>query len=314
MPGERQQLMNVTLLGPQRVATAARAAVRELLPDGPIAAVNAGWEERECDDVELGEVLGGRMRNLGLHRRWREVHDGDHEYSVAERRLDDLLDELQALYVLRLQHAMAAIDAVRRRRELPSVQQEALDDSIAAVRALDEWHLRAVRETRAEFRAVFRPEERPVIAQHRAEIESIMSECGGLIVAGGHVGVLLRTLRVFALDKIMKPPLIAWSAGAMALAERVILYHDMAPQGPGHAESYAEGLGTYKGVLPFPHAKRRLRLSDDDHVGLMARRFAPWKCLLLADGVRVDLVDDAPLPVGARTMDPVGGIATAEAT
>ena len=135
-----------------------------------------------------------------------------------------------------------------------------------------------------------------------------MDECGGVVVAGGHVGVLLRTMRVFALDKILKTPLIAWSAGAMALAERVILYHDMAPQGPGDAEVYAEGLGAYRGVLPFPHAKRRLRLSDDDHVGLMARRFEPWRCLLLADGVRVDLVDGAPLPAGARTMDPAGGI------
>ena len=305
--------MNVTLLGPQRIATAARATVREILPDGPVAAVNAGWQERESDDAELGDVLGGRMRNLELHRRWRDVHERDHEYSVAERRLDDLLDELQALYVVRLQHAMAAIESVRRRRELPSVQEEALTDAIASVQALDAWHLRAVRETRGEFRAAFRPGERGPIAEHRAELKSIMDECGGLVVAGGHVGVLLRTMRVFALDKIIKTPLIAWSAGAMALAERVILYHDMAPQGPGDAEVYAEGLGAYTGVLPFPHAKRRLRLSDDDHVGLMARRFAPWQCLLLADGVRVDLVDGAPLPAGARTMDPAGGVTTVDA-
>ena len=302
--------MNVTLLGPQRVATTARATVRELLPDGPIAAVNAGWEERESEDAELDEVLGGRMRNLGLHRRWRDVHDRDHEYATAERRLDDVLDELQALYVLRLQHAMAAIGALRRRRELPAVQAEALTDAIGALQALDTWHLTAVRDTRAEFRAAFRPGERVVIAAHRAEVATILDQCAGLVVAGGHVGVLLRTLRVFALDKIVKAPVIAWSAGAMALAERVILYHDTAPQGPGDAEVYAEGLGTFRGVLPFPHAKRRLRLSDDDHVGLMARRFAPWTCLLLADGVRVDLVDDAPLPAGVRTMDPAGGIAT----
>jgi hypothetical protein len=99
----------------------------------------------------------------------------------------------------------------------------------------------------------------------------------------------------------------------MALAERVVLFHDMAPQGPGHAEVWAEGLGVYRGVLPFPHAKRRLRLSDDEHVGLMARRFAPWTCLLLADGARVDLADGAPLPAGARRLDPAGGITTVDA-
>lgn len=305
--------MNVTLLGPQRIATTARATVREIMPDGPIAAVNSGWQEREADDAELDEVLGGRMRNLGLHRRWREVLDRDHEYAAAERRLDDLLDELQALYVVRLQHAMAAIDSLRRRREVPAVQEEALTDALVAVQSLDEWHLRAVRETRAEFRAAFRPGERPVIIDHRAEVAQIVQECAGLVMAGGHVGVLLRTLRVFDLDRLVKPPLIAWSAGAMALAERVILFHDMAPNGPGQPEVYSEGLGAYRGVLPFPHARRRLRLSDDDHLGLMARRFAPRACLLLADGVRVDLVDDAPLPVGARTLDPTGGIATVDA-
>ena len=56
--------MNVTLLGPQRRTVAARAAVRELMPDGPIATINAGWQERESETAELDDVLGGRMRNL----------------------------------------------------------------------------------------------------------------------------------------------------------------------------------------------------------------------------------------------------------
>ena len=303
----------MTLLGPQRIATTARATVREIMPDGPIAAVNSGWQERESDDAELDDVLGGRMRNLDLHKRWREIHDRDPEYAAAERRLDDLLDELQALYVVRLQHAMAAIESVRRRREVPAVQEEALADAVASVQSLDQWHLRAVRETRAEFRAAFRPGERPAVAEQRAEVAMIVQDCAGIVLAGGHVGVLLRTLRVFDLDRLLKAPLIAWSAGAMALAEQVILYHDTAPQGPGQAEVYAEGLAAYRGVLPFPHARRRLRLSDGGHLGLMARRFAPRTCLLLADGVRVDLVDEAPLPIGARTLDPAGGIATVDA-
>ena len=305
--------MNVTLLGPQRIATTARATVREIMPDGPIAAVNSGWQERESDDAELDDVLGGRMRNLDLHKRWREIHDRDPEYAAAERRLEDLLDEIQALYVVRLQHAMAAIESVRRRREVPAVQEEALADAVASVQSLDQWHLRAVRETRAEFRAAFRPGERPAIADHRAEVAMIVQDCAGIVLAGGHVGVLLRTLRVFDLDRVLKAPLIAWSAGAMALAEQVILYHDTAPQGPGQAEVYAEGLAAYRGILPFPHARRRLRLSDEGHLGLMARRFAPRTCLLLADGVRVNLVDEAPLPIGARTLDPAGGIATVDA-
>ena len=189
-----------------------------------------------------------------------------------------------------------------------------MQSAIQAVQALDAWHLRAVRETRSEFRTAMKPRERQIIAEHRAEVSAMVDDCAGFVFTGGHVGVLLRTLRVFDIERLVKPPVIAWSAGAMTLADRVILYHDMTAHGPGHAEAYAEGLGVYHGVLPFPHAKRRLRLNDDDHIGLMARRFAPSTCLLLADGQRVDLVDDAPLPPGSRTMDPTGGIATVEST
>lgn len=40
------------------------------MPDGAIATINAGWQERESDSVELADVLGGRMTNLQLYRRW----------------------------------------------------------------------------------------------------------------------------------------------------------------------------------------------------------------------------------------------------
>jgi hypothetical protein len=54
-------------------------------------------------------------------------------------------------------------------------------------------------------------------------------------------------------------------------------------------------------------------MSDDAHLGLIARRFAPLSCLLLGDGERVDLVEGEPLPAGARTLDPEGGVALVEA-
>ncbi|MET1006188.1 MAG: hypothetical protein ABWX96_11590, partial [Propionibacteriaceae bacterium] len=83
--------MDVTLLGPQRKVAAARAAVAELMPEGRIATINAGWQERETDSAELSDVLGGRMLNLELYRRWQQVTATDEEYAVAERRLTVLL-------------------------------------------------------------------------------------------------------------------------------------------------------------------------------------------------------------------------------
>src|SRR5580765_8065545 len=55
----------VTLLGPQRRPTLDRV-VQSLGIDGPIAAVNAGWQDREADDGELLSLLGGRGVNLRL--------------------------------------------------------------------------------------------------------------------------------------------------------------------------------------------------------------------------------------------------------
>ena len=53
--------MDIALLGPQRRAAGARAAVAELIPASPVATINAGWRDQETDTTELNAVLGGRM-------------------------------------------------------------------------------------------------------------------------------------------------------------------------------------------------------------------------------------------------------------
>jgi len=294
--------MEITLLGPQRKAAAARAAVAELMPDGPVATVNGGWQEREADSAELNEALGGRMSNLELYRRWSEVIASDAEYARAERHLDVVLDELQGTYAVRLQHGMAALEAVSRRDAGPELRQEATEDALQGIRTLDLWHLRMVGEARADFYDTVGLGGRDSIARHRAEIARLVDSSAGMVFAGGHVAVLLHLLHIFGLARLLKPPLVAWSAGAMALADRVVLFHDHGPVGRRHPEVYAHGLSVYPRVLPFPHARRRLRLDDPGQLGILARRFAPRTCLLLADGERVTVRDDAPLPGGVRTL------------
>jgi peptidase E len=119
------------------------------------------------------------------------------------------------------------------------------------------------------------------------------------VVTGGHVGVLLHLLHVFGLAEMIRPPLIAWSAGAMALSPRVVLFGDHAPYGHRDAEFHAAGLGLYDHGVPFPHARRRLLLTDPARQELLAARLAPYSGLLLDDGVRLDLVDHAGLPADA---------------
>ena len=50
------------------------------------------------------------------------------------------------------------------------------------------------------------------------------------------MGVLAHTLHLFDVAATATSPVIAWSAGAMALTDRIVLFHDRSPQGPGHPE------------------------------------------------------------------------------
>lgn len=84
-------------------------------------------------------------------------------------------------------------------------------------------------------------------------------------------------------------PIIAWSAGAMALSDRIILFHDRPAQGRGDAELLHRGLGLLPGVAPLPHARSRLLLDDPARVALFARRFAPAACVALDERCGVTL-------------------------
>ena len=89
--------MRTILLGPQRRPTL-EGVVRSLFPApdlaGPMAAITAGWQEREPDDALLADLLEGQAANLALYRRWLDVQDRDPEYRAEEQRLAGVLAEL----------------------------------------------------------------------------------------------------------------------------------------------------------------------------------------------------------------------------
>ena len=184
---------------------------------------------------------------------------------------------------------------------------------VAAVRALDAAHLAQVNQVRREFFARLQPHDRPVIAAHRAEVADLLGSAGALIVAGGHVGVLAEVLHLFNVAAVLRSPVIAWSAGAMALADRIVLFGDRSPQGPGHAEVYGSGLGITRDLVLLPHARARLLLDNALRMSVFAQRFAPARCVLLESGSRVELSGDgAGPPPGARIVAEDGHVTTVE--
>ena len=301
--------MRVTLLGPQRAPTVDRV-VRELEPEGPIATITAGWRERESEDAELDGLLGSRSINLGLFRRWLHVLAEDAEFRDAGLRLRETLDEVQALYLIRLQNALDAVQALQhgghsRRRD------DEISDAISAVRALDERHVALVGDIYAEFNDTWRPHERQLIAGHRQEIAQIVGAAVALVMTGGHVGVLSSVLRLFDVVSDLHSPMIAWSAGAMALTDRIVLFHDRTPQGPTPAEVLAPGTGLIGGIVALPHARTRLLIDDVDRMAVFARRFAPSRCVVLEPDTRFTFDDS--LPGGVRVVGEDGRIHTLEA-
>jgi hypothetical protein len=304
--------MRVTLLGPQRRPTLDTVAA-SLYPQGPIATITAGWRERESDDAEMSKLLGSRDVNLGLYRRWLDVTERDPLFAAGERRLAELLDEAADSYLLRLDHALQAVYAVQRRSGNDRLRAGVLDEAIGAVRELDAAHLRRVGDIRGEFYAELPPHRRPVIAEHRAEVAALLGDAAAVVVAGGHVGVLADVLHLFNVAASLRSPVIAWSAGAMALAERIVLFHDRSAHGPGHPEVYASGLSVLRGVVPLPHARARLLLDDAPRMSVFARRFAPARCVLLENGTRIDTDTGGGWPRGIRVLGPDGHVTTGEA-
>jgi len=308
--------VRVVLLGPQRRPTL-DGVVRSLgllepaAPGQRFATVTAGWREREPDDGELVSLLGGSAGhhsaghhgavNLGLYRRGMDVAERDPVFAAGWDELRRTLAGLQEVYLLRLDYALRAVYAVQRQAGSGS---EAVEDAVAAVRALDEAHLRRVNGARGEFYARLEPHARPVIAAHRDEVAAVLRDAGALVVAGGHVGVLADVLHLFNVAAALNGGslVIAWSAGAMALTDRIVLFHDRAPQGPGHPEVYGSGLSLLRDVVLLPHARARLLLDDTPRMAVLARRFAPARCVPLEAGNRIDVYDGA-WPTGLRVIE-----------
>src|SRR5690606_32495130 len=151
----------------------------------------------------------------------------------------------------------------------------ARDRAIGDLRRIDAEHVERLDELNAAFVQRWRPHERDVVAAHRDVLGAILDSADALAIAGGHVAVLLATAHMFTLRVPTDRPVIAWSAGAMLLAERVVLFHDRTPVGPSDQEVYGRGLAVVPGVIALPHARRRLLVGDRERMALLAQRFAP---------------------------------------
>jgi hypothetical protein len=279
----------IILLGPQRFRPTVADAMRSVAVRGPVAMITAGWQEREGEDEELRAHLGLEAINLRLYGRCESIFAEDPELFAGRRAKQDRLRNLQEGYRSRLDHYLGAV------RDLAELDGDRADfgpeieDAVETVRRLDAHHLARIEAVHAEFDRRFEPRRRDAVVRHRGEIAASLEGADAVTVAGGHVAVLLNRLRLLEVASLLQGrQVIAWSAGAMVLAARVVVFHDRPPQGAGNAEVFDTGLGLCPGLVPLPHARRRLRLDDRARIAGFARRFAPALCATLDDGSRLD--------------------------
>jgi len=300
----------VVLLGPQRFTPTLGEAVAAAGVGGRLASVTAGWQEREGEDLELHEHLGERTVNLMLYARAEDAFARDPDLFRAHRERQERLRELQSIYRHRLAGLRAEAWRLFELEGDPQLLEPERDDAIRAMARLDTHHLVRVSEIDAEFERAWRPQRRPAVAHHLEAIDRILAESVALAIAGGHVAILINRLRLFGIaERLGERAVFAWSAGAMAVCRRIVLFHDSPPQGAGAAELLGAGLGLVREVVALPHARRRLHLDDPLRVRLFARRFAPDRSLALDDGAFLIFDDGAPVRgQGVRRLLDDGGL------
>lgn len=274
------------LLGPQRPLVNLGQALAGLqLGDGPVGFISAGWQEAEGDLAEAREVVGRPLVDPRLYHRAEEVFAADPELLAAHRQRQDRLKEQQRIYRLRLRQLMIAarltLTAEGDREVLAAERRHA----VAQLRALDRHHVQRVRAVHAAFEKRLRPLERDSVASQREAIAAALDLCETVLIAGGHVAILLNRIRLFGLEPLLaEKHLVAWSAGAMVLSDHVVLFHDRLAQGRRDPEMLDAGAGFCPGMVLLPDAARRLRESDRVRLELYGRRFAPADCITLDSG------------------------------
>lgn len=274
--------MKVVLLGPQRFDPSVADAAAAAGVTGQIALVTAGWQEREREDEELSEHLGGQTVNLELHRRADEVFQSDPEFSEAYRARQLRYRRLQDFYRIRLEYLIESARVIANRSAPEELLEEERESSVNAIKMLDRHHQRQCERVRREFIEAWDPKRRPPIARHREEVAQRLGECEAIAIAGGHVASLINRMHLFGLPELIgERPVFAWSAGAMAVTEQIVLFHDDPPYGIDAPQILDVGLGLVEEVVALPNPEARLALDDPDRMAMYAQRFAPASCLVL---------------------------------
>lgn len=286
----RQPLPPQILLGPRSAAPTLQQAAEALGAPGPVVTITAGWQDAEGEVDALRAELGRPLADLGLYARGEAVFAREPALRELQRERQEQLRSLQDLYRIRLEPTLAAARRLLRTDAPPDLLRVERKSAIAQLRGLDRHHLRRIQAIHREFDRRRTGVQAPAAVAHRDDVQRQLREAGLVLIAGGHVAVLLNRIRLFRLENLLaEKPVIAWSAGAMVLCERIVLFHQHAPQGRRDAEVLDTGLGIVRGRVLLPHARTRLDWANRKRLSLFSQRFAPALCCTLDEDSMIHL-------------------------
>lgn len=280
------------LLGPQDPFPNLEQAIAAVEADGPVVAITAGWRDSEGEIHELQENIRRPVEDLMLYHRTEDVFAGEPALHQLHRERQEKLTELQRLYRIRLAPTISAARKLMKTRAEPELLRLEQRAAITQLRALDAHHLRRIRSIHEDFNQRRAGLQAPGALVQREKVHQLVEKAGMLIIAGGHVAVLVNRIRLFGLGHLLaRKPLIAWSAGAMAMTERIVLFHHAAPQGKRDSEILDTGLGIVRRRVLLPHAATRLDWRNQRRMALFSRRYSPAACCTLDHGSMIHLKD-----------------------
>jgi peptidase E len=278
----------IALLGPQGTTPDVGTVIRELGIAGTVALVRAGYQERESDDAELVTALGVPAVNLTLHARGNDVFKTASEFATAYSARQQRLRYMQGFYRTRLDGIEDAARTISLRYVDPDLLEQEEKVSVDQFRHMDNDHIERCQAVKAGFDQAWPADQVEVLAKHRREVRELMATTDALVIAGGHVATLLNRLQLFGvLDNVGDKPILAWSAGAMVLTDRIVLFHDYPPYGSDIAQVLDTGFGLVPGYVILPDARRRINLDAQAGIQRFARRMAPATCVAMDHGARM---------------------------
>ncbi len=283
------EVPRAVVLGPQPGRISLGSGLEALdVPPGPVAAITVGWRETEPVLKEVEQELrqcGRDAAPLHIGERVGRVFERDAPLAEAHRALQEGLLAEEQLYGARLRRAVETAREVVRLTVAERYRDPYAAQAWQAILAADRFHVERHAELWQEFREAVGLADRPAIREEREELEGLLGGAAAVVLTGGHVAVIRNRLLLLGLADALAPlPVLAWSAGAMVLTPRVVLFHDRLPGGAARPQFLGDGLSLLPGIALFPDAGIRLDLGDRRSLAELCGRVHPDRAVLLDRG------------------------------